>query len=397
MIRHTAPKLLLPLIMLPFVGCSSSVKSGQATGQATGQTWTRIIEGSWTLAAGTENPRVCVKKHLTEDIYVKAIRPVHPPGTHHTLVTLSDDDSVDCTTAVVNGFIYGAGIGSEGLELPPGVAIKLPKGKVLNLGLHVYNTGSTELKGTSAIEIQTMAAADVKYESEAVLSGPFTISLPPHEVTTLKDDCNITTDQKIYALFPHMHQLGKHIKTTFTMSGSERVIHDGDYSFNEQFQIPLDPVTPLNAGDVVTTECTFDNTTDRTVTFGESSDTEMCFSVLFRYPKQGAGFCTSGGGGAGAALNGPPCAASGAPGNENGVGKQCSKGGSECAGNASAKICLADYTSGTFGNFCTLVCQSDTDCGTGTVCRGSPGRSICTPNACVPTDGGAGAASADGG
>jgi hypothetical protein len=257
------------------------------------ETYTRIIEGTWTLAPGTENPNFCVKKPLTEDVYVHAIRPVHPLGTHHTLLTVGDEND-QCTTAVIAGFIYAAGVGSEGITLPPGVALKLPAGKVLNLGLHIYNTGSTELTGTSAMEVVTMDPKDVVYESDSLLAGPVSFKLPAHEQTTVTGDCTVSAEQQVYALFPHMHQLGTHIKTTATVGGVPIVLHDDDYHFNEQFQIPMDPVLTLLPGDSINTECTYDNTTDKDSAFGESSDTEMCFSVLFRYPKQPKSVCFAG-------------------------------------------------------------------------------------------------------
>lgn len=361
---------LMSLVCAATVGCSEGDKG-------TGQSWSRLVEGSWSLDPGGELTRYCVRKKLTEDVYVSAIRPVHPPGTHHTVVTLGDE-TTDCTNNVFTGVIYAAGVGSEGLTMPPGVAMKLPAGKYVLLGLHVYNTSTQAISGTSAIEIQTIKPEDVKSESEAFLAGTFNISLPPQQTTTLKGDCPIAADQTMFALFPHMHQLGVHLKTTFTMGGVDKVIHDGDYSFQEQYQIPLNPTVTLHAGDKVTTECTYDNTTPNTVTFGESSDTEMCFSVLFRYPPQGQGICT---GGAPTALNGPPCAAPGAPGNEVGVGQQCTASGNECTG--ASTFCLATFVTGTFGDFCTKSCQADADCGTGASCVGTAPRQICMPTSCL--------------
>jgi hypothetical protein len=124
------------------------------------------------------------------------------------------------------------------------------------------------------------------YEADSMLTGPLAFSLPPEQVTTITNDCHLTAEQSAYAIFPHMHQLGTHLKTTLRSSGVATVLHDADYTFNEQVQIPLDPIVQLHSGDTVTTECTYKNTTDHAVTFGESSDTEMCFSVLFRYPAQ---------------------------------------------------------------------------------------------------------------
>jgi hypothetical protein len=279
------------LLAFAAAGCSSNsaekAASQSSTSKDAGDTraWTRIIEGSWTLGPGEEDTRGCFKKELTEDIYVQAIRPVSPRGTHHTLLTLGDG-KIECTSAVAQGLIYAAGIGSTGLDLPPGVAIKLPKGKFLNLGLHIYNTTNDTLAGTSAMEIVIIPKAEVKYESEALLAGPITLNIPPGKQTVVSGDCNLTQDQSMFALFPHMHQWGTHIKTTVTAGGVPNVIHDADYSFLEQYQLPLDPILELHAGDKITTECTYDNTTDKAITFGESSDTEMCFSVLFRYPAQ---------------------------------------------------------------------------------------------------------------
>jgi hypothetical protein len=280
-------------------GPSTNPSSEKPAG--TTQAYTRIVEGSWTLAPGTEKSNLCVKQAITEDTYISAIRPVHPPGSHHTLLTIGDE-SDDCRTSVPTGFVYAAGVGSQGLVLPKGVALKIPAGKVLDLSLHIYNNTTSELSGTSAMEVVTMDAKDVLYEADSILAGPLAFTLPAHQVTTIKNDCMLTADQSAYALFPHMHQLGTHLKTTLTMNGEPKVLHDAAFNFNEQLQLPLDPILSLHSGDTITTECTYENTTDHDVTFGESSDTEMCFSVLFRYPKQGSNVC----GGAGNPFAGGP-------------------------------------------------------------------------------------------
>jgi hypothetical protein len=292
---HSFARLLSGAGVLMTVAACSSDSRGPAPAPApkegtTTQTYTRIIEGDWTLAPGSERSNLCVKKSITEDMYIHAIRPIHPPGSHHTLLTIGSE-SDDCRSSVAGGFVYAAGVGSQGLVLPEGVALKLPAGKTLDLSLHIYNTSNSELTGTSGMEVVTMDPEDVVYESDSVLAGPLSFSLPPHQVTTISSVCQLTGDQSAYALFPHMHQLGTHLKTTIVAGGVTNVLHDGAYQFNEQLQLPLDPILNLHAGDTITTDCTYENTTDKTVGFGESSDTEMCFSVLFRYPKQGSGVC----------------------------------------------------------------------------------------------------------
>ena len=184
--------------------------------------------------------------------------------------------------------------------MPNGVAMKLPAGQALLLSLHIYNIDGP-LSGHSAIEMVRLMPAQVKTEADMLLSGPATLSLPPASRTTISHTCKVATDQNVFTLFPHMHQLGVHIKTTVTVRGEPVVLHDGDYRFEEQYQVPVGPLS-LRAGDAITTECTYQNDTNETVKWGESSDTEMCFSILFRYPKGKSPLCAGaneGGGGGG--------------------------------------------------------------------------------------------------
>ena len=50
----------------------------------------------------------------------------------------------------------------------------------------------------------------------------------------------------------------------------------------------------LNPGDVVTTQCVYDNPTTKNVYFGESTTSEMCFIMATYYPK-GVFSCKGGG------------------------------------------------------------------------------------------------------
>jgi hypothetical protein len=230
---------------------------------------------------------------LTEDVYVTAIRPIHPPGTHHTTLSVTES-STPCSTAAVfqNGIVYAAGVGSEMLRLPDGVAMKLPRGQLLRLGLHLYNSTDQPLSGTSAVEVIRVTPEQVEHEAELMLSGPLQLSIEPGR-QTITHACDVTQAQTVFALFPHMHQLGVHMKTSATLSGQTMVIHDAAYVFEEQYQIPIGPYQ-LAVGDTITTECTYENGGGGTVRFGESSDTEMCFSIFFRYPATGNPLCGRG-------------------------------------------------------------------------------------------------------
>lgn len=288
------PRIENSAYVLPALIAFIAACSGEDSEKPAGDTeqWTSFMKESWTLAPSSEQKDHCVKVPITEDIYVSAIRPIAPRGTHHTFVALTDTDdgTSGCRIAVGTGtMVYASGAGSQGLHLPPGVAIKLPAGKVLNFSLHLYNPTKDQLSGTSGLEIVRVDPRDVHYESGTTLAGPLGIVIPPGRIT-LKHECELTAPQTAYALFPHMHQLGVHFKTTVTLGGVDKVLHDGAYDFNEQYQLPIDALQ-FQPGDKIKTECTYENPGPQTVTFGESSDTEMCFSVFFSYPMEKTFMC----------------------------------------------------------------------------------------------------------
>lgn len=239
-------------------------------------TWSPLVTKTWSLAPGAEKTDDLIIVPVERDMYVGGIRPIAPPGTHHTLVYRGNDVS----SANV---IYASGVGTNELVFPSGTGLYLQAGSLIGLQLHIFNTTDATLGGESGIEVLEVDPANVVEEVDLVLAGPNDLALPPNQSSTHTGTCTATRDQHVFALFPHMHQLGTHFKTTVTTGGTPRVIHDGAYSFDEQAFLSFEPIA-LAAGDTVTTECTWNNTTGATVTWGESSTTEMCYSILLRYP-----------------------------------------------------------------------------------------------------------------
>ena len=103
--------LSFPLLSLLSLSCSSSTNRSRHPPLSNGR---NSPTGDWTLEPGQEDPRWCKKIVLTEDIYVAAMRPVHPVGTHHTTLSLvPDDGKTTCTGSTFGpGLIYAAGLGT---------------------------------------------------------------------------------------------------------------------------------------------------------------------------------------------------------------------------------------------------------------------------------------------
>jgi hypothetical protein len=245
-------------------------------------TWHTLIEKSWSLAPHSENTSEIGVDTLDHDVYIGGLRPIAPIGTHHTLLFRG----LSATNA-----IYASGIGTGELVFPVGKGMKIPAGTALGLQLHIYNTGDDPLTGTSGVEYFEVDPSTVTDEVDLFLPGPKNLDIPPN-VSTATGTCTIGTSQTLFALFPHMHQWGVHFKTVLNVAGTDMTLHDDDYTFEHQDVESFTPIA-VSPGDTITTSCTYNNTTGANISYGESTDTEMCYSIMYRWPKVNDGeFCT---------------------------------------------------------------------------------------------------------
>lgn len=260
--------------------------------------YSRLIGRNWTLPGGTPDTYKCVRVTMTQDAFITGFRAQAPLGTHHTVLsiantsrTMGPDGEYDCGVGDLGlKMLFASGVGTADYNFPADVAVKVSAGEQVHLNLHLYNAGDDPLTGDSAILIKTVPTAPANL-AEFVFAGKFLFSLPSQAAPTLvTGGCTIPSGRSysLFAVWPHMHQLATHQKVSIIRGGTPTVLHDDDFRFGEQNFFEQSPEVPLTGGDQVRVECTFVNTTGRTVTFGDSSDAEMCFAGLYRYPAQGS-------------------------------------------------------------------------------------------------------------
>lgn len=295
------------------------------------------------------------------------------------------------------GAFLGAigGEGGTGNVLPKGVAFRLPKGSGIMLNTHFLNTGTETIKGEGVLDIEFVEVDPTRLVAGFFVNVSLGFKLPPSVTTVVDNTCTVGRDLDFFAFANHMHDFGTSTYSDVTKAGGnvELLRDDPKWTYEMQFNVEYtkwDVSSPyrLAKGDKLHTHCEWLNTSSADVEFPR----EMCIGTgFFLSDGSPAPLCYNGawieggmggGGDGGTFIAGPPCAATGAPGNETGVGKYCTAGGNQCS--ADASICLADYTTGEFGNFCTKMCSADADCGTGAACIGASGGSIktCIPTAC---------------
>lgn len=260
-----------------------------------GDGWLTLITGEWSLPAGEEG-YICARFTLPEDTYVSAMKPLIPLGTHHTVLTIGEPSGPDGITecdAFQNHSqqVGGSGVGTDPQIMPDGVAVRLLAGQQLLLNLHLFNSGEEEISGQSGTLIRTVDEAEVDNAAEIILAGTIDLSIPPGETTVQTGRCTFTQPGTVFAVLPHMHMLGVHMKVTAeTAADGDIVLVDEDYSFEQQDSYDIDFVE-LEVGDTLKVECTYTNDREEMVEFGDSSRAEMCFAGVMRYPAaNGANF-----------------------------------------------------------------------------------------------------------
>ena len=250
---------------------------------------------SWTLAPGATNTYECTRIKVANDMWVAGFRAASPLGTHHAVLTISTSSTrtgdYDCFAGSLDSqMLYAAGVGTDDLLFPAGVAMHIAAGTYINLNLHLFNATDNRLANSSGVLVKVVAQADVQHEADMMFSGTPFINIPsdnmPH---TAQGGCTAPTDWHIFTLWPHMHQTATHQKWSYTHAGVTTALVDDAFDFNEQKNYPIAD-TLLAQGDTLQTVCTYVNNTGHTMTFGDGSDKEMCFTGMYKYPAGGSLF-----------------------------------------------------------------------------------------------------------
>jgi hypothetical protein len=289
---------LLALLAGP-LGCSSNNNGNGGGGNADmalppGTTQMQLISADYMLAAGTED-YWCQRMTVTSDIYIVQVTPVSPLGVHHEVLAIDPSGAYPdglikqsanpqgCPAIGTNWTpLFASGVGSPSLDMPPGIALKVSAGQQVVLNMHLFDAGTSPVSGTAVLNV----AAAVDPTGYQLAGVPFVGNINfqvPAAGGTVNGKCTLSSDTQYFALFPHMHLQGQHMKVV-TSGSVNMTVWDQDYSFMEQKFGTWAPIQ-LKKGDVITNTCTYGPSPNGTVTkFGESTTNEMCFAISYVSP-----------------------------------------------------------------------------------------------------------------
>lgn len=245
-----------------------------------------IASDSYTLAPGDEK-YFCYTQTLKEDTVITAFTPTYGSATHHMLlaytIAAEPDGYSECPVLIKTTWIpmFVGGKGSSPLALPAGAGMKLAKGQQILLQLHLQDATQSPITESAKIEMTTQDPS-LPFDPAGIY-GMFNqkIAIPP-TTANFPEDMNCTSDKsmKVFAGFGHMHKHGTHI--TVSNVGTGAMVYDADWKFDVQPTFPLD--LQINPNDQFKLECQYQNDGTAPITYGESSDNEMC-GFIFYYTK----------------------------------------------------------------------------------------------------------------
>jgi hypothetical protein len=241
---------------------------------------------------GIPYQHVVVPTRFKEDVWVQAAeaRPGNRAVVHHILAFVRDP--AKRSERPEDKVLVGHAPGDLPLVLPPGVAMKIPKGADLIFQMH-YTASGVEQADRSSVGL-VFAKRPPRYVAHTRTVNNQDFAIPPgasnHEV---RSSFTFPREAAILGLMPHMHLRGKSFRyeLIYPDGRSEVVLSVPRYDFNWQSTYRL--VTPLRvpAGTRVACTGTFDNSAGnpnnpdptQVVRWGDQTWEEMMGGLLDYY------------------------------------------------------------------------------------------------------------------
>lgn len=179
-------------------------------------------------------------------------------------------------------FFAGTQAPSSDYRFPTGVAIKVDASGSIDLNTHYVNRTTAPITGEAYVNLHTVPQSQVQRVARTLNMGNTDISLAPRTRVTLSKTFAVRDSlMTVFMLTSHMHERGE--KFVIRLSGGPRdgevVYTTTDWAHPDIINYPQPLV--LRRGEGLTSEITYNNTTDRTVRFGLTSLDEM--GIIFGY------------------------------------------------------------------------------------------------------------------
>jgi hypothetical protein len=252
---------------------------------------TTITFGPDPLDVGRERT-VCVIVDVGNDVarQVSAIRTHLPQGSHHMILYRTDEpvraEPLTCTPFADGEAIFIAETREAELVFPADAALAFDAHQHVRIEVHEVNYLGMPIDVMASATFDFLPLdAPPRTEVQLLFTGDLTLSLPPHETTTVRSFHVPDSGARIFALTSHTHSLGTYasIEDADDLTDTTGTLLHESRSWADPPLDLFDPPITLAPGRGLRLTCTYENTRDDWVFFGLNFDEEMCFLWAYWY------------------------------------------------------------------------------------------------------------------
>ena len=265
------------------------------------------------VAVGVENTQ-CIWVQLPNDQPIKVHQMHNTLSTvsHHLIVYKDDMDTTEQTTPTpcqpftgalnTTGGIMPLAITQkhdDEISTPDGVAYTLAANQMVKLEMHYINSTDADQVATATVDLYAADPATIHDEAGILFAGSIDINIPAggqqtlHQFLTLPAALDLSTSH-IFAITGHEHKLGTDVQVNVapTRTGPMTPVYaPNPFQWAEPLTQMQNPDFAVPQGGGFDFTCSWTNTTNAAVKFGESANNEMCFFWAYYWPSQGSRVC----------------------------------------------------------------------------------------------------------
>jgi hypothetical protein len=267
----------------------------------------------FTVAPGAESTK-CVWMRLpnTTEVKVHQLHNTLGSSSHHLIVYRDDMDTteqltpVDCqaftgalnTTGMISPIMITQRA-NDPLFLPDGVAYTFKPNQMIKLEMHYLNATDEPIEATASVDFYLADPSEIQHEANILFIGSPDIDIGPNQPFSLKQFFKVPTyvdlsESKIFAITGHTHHFGTDVQVRVgpTKTGPFTSVYKPEpFLWSEPVTTTHKPEFSVPKEGGFEFECTYMNTSNQQIGFGESANDEMCFFWAYYYPSQGSKVC----------------------------------------------------------------------------------------------------------
>ncbi len=309
-------RLVLVLTLCSSIGCGKEVENGgdpDAAVVADGEKFS-LKWGPVSVPPGTESTQcIWVRLGNATEIKVNQMHNHLNAASHHLIVYKDDMDATEQLTPVpcepftgalnTSGMIAPIAItqkADDKIQLPQGVAYTFAANQMVKLEMHYLNSSDETQDVEATADFYAANPATINHEAGILFMGSPDIDIGAGATETLHQFLTVPatldlSEANIFAITGHTHKLGTSVKVRVgpNMAGPMTEVYaPAPFKWDEPETrtFDTDPFS-VPTGGGFDFECSWTNTTNQQVGFGESATDEMCFFWAYYYPSQGSKVC----------------------------------------------------------------------------------------------------------